>query len=118
MMDKYQRAERLDERMILEALEGKSLQRYPKFYAKGIPTYRGALELAQKHGIQRSPDIQFQTSIADAYENPHRVYHIVCKVMLGNRSLLGAAQHKDAYIALERSFQNAVRQILYQEDLK
>lgn len=117
-MDKYQRAERLDERIILDALEGKSLHRYPRFHAKGVPTYRGVLELAKKHGIQRSPDIQFQTSIADAYENPHVVYHIVLKVMLGNRSMFGAARHPDAYIALERSFQNGVRQILFQDDLK
>ena len=66
-MDKYQRGEQLDERIILDALEGKSLMKYPRFHAKGIPTYRGALELARQHGIKRSPDISIQTSIADAY---------------------------------------------------
>ncbi|MBI1926939.1 hypothetical protein HYR99_22180 [Candidatus Poribacteria bacterium] len=117
-MDKYQRGEQLDERIILDALLGKSLQKYPRFHAKFKPTYRGALELARKHGILRMPTIQMSTSIADAYLNPHTVYNVISSVRLGNRSVFGAARHTDAYIALERSFQNAVKQILYQDDLK
>ena len=117
-MDKFEKAEQHDEKMILDALDGKSLQRYPRFHAKGIPSYRGALELARKHGITRGNEIEITTSTVDAYQNPQTVYNVISTVVLGNRSLLGAARHRDAYIALERSFQNAVRQILFQNDLQ
>ena len=117
-MDKYQQAEQLDVKMILDALDGKSLRRYPRFHAKGIPTYRGVLELAQKHGITRGDKIEITTSTVDAYENPQTVFNVISTVVLGNRSLLGAARHADAYVALERSFQNGVRQILFQEDIQ
>jgi len=104
--------------MIQDALDGKSLSRDPRFHAKGIPSYRGAVELARVYGIERRPDIQISTSLRDAYLNPHRVFHVVCKVRFCKRSVCGAAEHPDAYIAMERAYQNAVRQILFFDHLK
>jgi len=115
-MTKYERGYQLDRRMIFDALDGKSLSRYPMFHAKGIPTYRGALQLARQHGVTRGNKVVIRTSVVDAYENPRTTYHVVSQVVMGKRSLFGASQDEDAYVALERSFQNGIRQILFDRD--
>ena len=117
-MTKYERGHELDRRMILDALDGKPLSRYPCFHAKGIPTYRGALELARKHGITRSGKVVVSRTLVNRYQNPYYIYQVSCEVVMGNRSLWGASQDPDAYIALERSFQNGVRQLLPQQGAK
>lgn len=118
-MNKYERSAELDRQMIITALGGGGpLRRFRLYHARGIPTYRGAIELAHKHGVERLPvpHIKQTTIFADDYWQ--KAYAVIVKVRRDQHVRIGAATDTDCYVAQERAWQNAVRQICLQEEMR
>lgn len=98
----------LDWQMIKLYGRGESLARFPLYHAPAIPTYKGALILAQMHEIETvSENVKASVSTSGT-----PIWTAVVCVRRDNTSRCGAGISQDYDCAIGYAFRNAVRQIL------
>ena len=108
MTDKYIKGARLDAEMIQAYQAGESLARFPLFHAPGIPTFRGAMELAQTWEIEVIDSQTKETRINDG----KRAITAVVKVRFNQTVMVGAGISQRHVVALGLAFRAAVNHVL------
>ena len=107
-MDKYVFSAMMDAEMIQAYQAGESLARFPLFHAPGIPTFRGALELAETFMIQVIECQTKETRINDG----KRAITAVVKVRFNQTVMVGAGISQRKVIAIGLAFRAAVNNVL------
>lgn len=108
MTDKYITGALLDADIIQAYQAGDSLARFPMYHAPGIPTFRGAIELAQTWNIEV---ISFQTK-ETRINDGKRAYTAIVKARFNQTVMVGAGMSQRKVVAIGLAFRSAVQNVL------
>ena len=107
-MDKYVFGAILDAEMIQAYQAGAELARFPMYHAQGVPTFRGALELAETFTIQVIECQTKETRINDG----KRAFTAVVKARKNQTVMVGAGISQRKHVAIGLAFRAAVNHVL------
>lgn len=108
MTDKYIKGAMMDAEAIRAYQAGDSLARFPKYHAPGIPTFRGAIELAETWDIEVIESQTKETKINDG----KRAYTAIVKARFNKTIMVGAGMSQRKPVALGLAFRSAVQNVL------
>lgn len=107
-MDKYIKGAMIDAEAIQAYQAGDSLARFPMYHAPGVPTFRGAIELAQTWNIEVIESQTKETRINDG----KRAYTAIVKARFNQTVMVGAGMSQRKVVALGLAFRSAVQNLL------
>lgn len=107
-MDKYIKGAMQDAEAIQAYQAGDSLARFPMYHAPGIPTFRGAIELAQTWDIDVIESQTKETRINDS----KRAYTAIVKARFNQTVMVGAGMSQRKGVAIGLAFRSAVQNVL------
>jgi len=108
MTDKYIKGAMMDADMIQAYQAGDSLARFPMYHAPSVPTFRGAIELAQTWDIEVIESQTKETRI----NNGKRAYTAIVKARFNQTVMVGAGMSQRKTVAIGLAFRSAVQNIL------
>ena len=100
MLESYVASEIVESQRVRAYLAGQDISDSPLWHVPGVPTYYGALV----GGIERVGEDVTQTLCGC-----QKAYHAIVWCRRGNMTRVGAATSRNAAIATELAFRNAVR---------
>lgn len=108
MTDKYIKGAMMDAEAIRAYQAGDSLARFPMYHAPGIPTFRGAIELAQTWDINVIESQTKETRINDG----KRAYTAIVKARFNQTVMVGAGMSQRKVVAVGLAFRSAIQNVL------
>ena len=108
MTDKYVKGAMQDAEAIRAYQAGDSLARFPMYHAPGVPTFKGAIKLAQTWEIQVIDSQTKETRINDGKS----AYTAIVKARFNQTVMVGAGMSQRKVVAIGLAFRSAVQNLL------